>query len=110
MNDRTHAAPPVEGDQRFTHGLIYDVFKVLEAHGYTRPDDSRSTAVAMLALGRPRRGVRGRERVMTRTLVTVLYVLASIALVATVALWVALLISGCWGVALVSAFPKEGAS
>lgn len=40
-----------EGDTRFTHGLIYDVFKVLEAHGYTRSDDNRSTASAMLALG-----------------------------------------------------------
>ncbi|MCU1670501.1 MAG: hypothetical protein JWP40_3428 [Blastococcus sp.] len=50
MNDRK-TTPPAEGDTRFTTGLIYDVFKVLKAHGYVHPDDGRSTAVAMLALG-----------------------------------------------------------
>jgi hypothetical protein len=47
---------------------------------------------------------------MTRTVVTALYLLASAALVATVALWAALLICGCWGVALVAGFSQEGAS
>jgi hypothetical protein len=45
-----------------------------------------------------------------RTAVTVLYLLACVALVTTVALWAALLICGCWGLALVVGFSQEGAS
>jgi hypothetical protein len=47
---------------------------------------------------------------MTRIVLTAAYVAACVVLVATVALWIALLIAGCWGVALVAGFPKEGAS
>lgn len=46
-----------DGDARFTHGLIHDVFGVLEAHGYRRPsgphrgrDYNRATADAVVAL------------------------------------------------------------
>lgn len=46
---------------------------------------------------------------MIRTVLTAVYVAACVALVATVALWVALLIAGLWGVALVAGFSKEGA-
>jgi hypothetical protein len=45
-----------------------------------------------------------------RATVTAAYLLACVALVATVALWIALLICGCWAVALVVGFSKEGAS
>ncbi|MEV7971477.1 hypothetical protein AB0O34_36630 [Sphaerisporangium sp. NPDC088356] len=36
------------GDNRFTNGLIYDVIKVLEQHGYKLPSDDLQTS----ALGR----------------------------------------------------------
>jgi hypothetical protein len=45
-----------------------------------------------------------------RALATLLYLLSALALMATVAPWAALLISGCWGVALVAAFPRGGTS
>lgn len=32
-------------DRRFTNGLIYDVVKVLEAHGYATPDDDGHRAL-----------------------------------------------------------------
>jgi hypothetical protein len=41
-------------DPRFTYGLIYDVFTVLEEHGYSRPSDenesNRATGAALVAL------------------------------------------------------------
>jgi hypothetical protein len=53
-------------DPRFTMGLIYDVFRVLEAHGYRRPDRESSLAtadavVALLRLVRAFEGTTGPE-------------------------------------------------
>jgi hypothetical protein len=40
------------GEDRFTLGLISDVFDLLETHGYRRPDDDhdRATGASMAAL------------------------------------------------------------
>lgn len=53
-----------ELDGRFTHGLLFDVFRVLEQHGYAQPFDerehNRSTSGALVALGALVREFEGR--------------------------------------------------
>ncbi|MBA9001988.1 hypothetical protein [Thermomonospora cellulosilytica] len=56
--------PSADHDSRFTVGLIYDVFQVLERHGYQRPvdenDRNRATgrsAAALLRLVRAFEGI-----------------------------------------------------
>ncbi|MEU4421270.1 hypothetical protein AB0F81_11640 [Actinoplanes sp. NPDC024001] len=36
--DRIYPMPAPDDDARFTYGLLFDVVKVLERHGYDRPE------------------------------------------------------------------------
>jgi hypothetical protein len=51
-NESTNTAPPTGYDERFNIGLLYDVFKVLEQHGYQKPEESPGAiGRSLLALG-----------------------------------------------------------
>lgn len=61
MTDLTNN-PAAKGDTRFTVGLLYDVFAVLKAHGYTAPNNNPSaTGKAMLAVGDLVKAFEGRS-------------------------------------------------
>jgi Cft2 family RNA processing exonuclease len=48
MSDLT--VPAEQAENRFNLGLLSDVFKVLDAHGYSRGKDSKIYADSMTAL------------------------------------------------------------
>lgn len=47
-------------DPRFTAGLLYDVFKLLEQHGYKQGPEAADTSRALVALLQLTRAYEGR--------------------------------------------------
>ncbi|WP_143232483.1 hypothetical protein [Actinoplanes regularis] len=48
--DRIYPMPAPEDDARFTYGLLADVVKVLERHGYPRPETGGDLVALQSAL------------------------------------------------------------
>jgi hypothetical protein len=58
VREASRSAETDASDSRFTFGLIYDVFTLLESHGYQRADD-RHTGLAVGLLLRLARAYEG---------------------------------------------------